>query len=322
MDMEDSAESPCVKKKSRWIREANKNCPNPTPLQTDTIAALQNALGNFDIIANEYVADVSRSLVCNESNQQLIEVQLDLGGDCYTHVHPNEMNIYDFSGWVTKHPGGEYNIQKWATGFEGHEVPPNGWFLTFPFYGVPERGVPQHPMSRWETKAVAPNIVYVAKFGDTIAFRDLPNDLKTEAVAEEFGAAPELLPGGGGVMVCGSKGEVSNDPMLTQQNEVRSNRHYTTPDDQMNNQKSVIWAEIALYGQDQLRQRMAWALAQIVTNVPVNINADTKTELYLHYYDIFVRCVEVYLSISLFLWCCLYLTFTNLNLPVLFTCAT
>jgi hypothetical protein len=29
----------------------------------------------------------------------------------------------------------------------------------------------------------------------------------------------------------------------------------------MNNQKDVVWTEIALFAQDQLRQRMAWALA-------------------------------------------------------------
>ena len=46
----------------------------------------------------------------------------------------------------------------------------------------------------------------------------------------------------------------------------------------MNNQKQVIWTEIALFGDDQLRQRFAWALAQIVTTVPGNIDAYDKTE--------------------------------------------
>ena len=38
----------------------------------------------------------------------------------------------DFTPWVTGHPGGEYNIQKWAEGWEGTE----GWYLDFPFEGV------------------------------------------------------------------------------------------------------------------------------------------------------------------------------------------
>ena len=50
-----------------------------------------------------------------------------------------------------------------------------------------------------------------------------------------------------------------------------------------------MWTEIALEGEDQLRQRMAWALAQIVTTVPANIDGYDRTEIYLFYYDIFVR---------------------------------
>jgi len=57
----------------------------------------------------------------------------------------------------------------------------------------------------------------------------------------------------------------------------------------MANQKHVVWSEIALNGEDQLRQRMAWALCQIVTTVPSNINARFQTEIYTEYYDICVK---------------------------------
>lgn len=40
---------------------------------------------------------------------------------------------------------------------------------------------------------------------------------------------------------------------------------------------------------DQLRQRMAWALAQIVTTVPDNILASDTTEPHVNFYDIMVR---------------------------------
>jgi hypothetical protein len=34
---------------------------------------------------------------------------------------------------------------------------------------------------------------------------------------------------------------------------------------------------------------MAWALAQIITAVPVNIDAYDNTEIFTHFYDIFVK---------------------------------
>jgi len=53
-------------------------------------------------------------------------------------------------------------------------------------------------------------------------------------------------------------------------------------------QKTKVWTHIALEEQDQLRQRMAWALCQIFTVVEDNIG-DITTEIYLNYYDICVR---------------------------------
>ena len=77
-------------------------------------------------------------------------------------------------------PGGPYHIQKWAQGWEGHP----GWYLIFPFYGNITRRIPEHPMNRWVTRAKEPDIVKVARLGDNIAYRDLPSELKTDAVAE------------------------------------------------------------------------------------------------------------------------------------------
>ena len=46
---------------------------------------------------------------------------------------------------------------------------------------------------------------------------------------------------------------------------------------------------ISLSPQDQLRQRMAWALSQILIVTPKQINEGGLSEAYLNYYDIFVR---------------------------------
>ena len=46
---------------------------------------------------------------------------------------------------------------------------------------------------------------------------------------------------------------------------------------------------IALDSNDQLRQRMAWALSQILVITPNQIADIGLSEIYLNYYDIFVR---------------------------------
>lgn len=76
---------------------------------------------------------------------------------------------------------------------------------------------------------------------------------------------------------------------MTEHFDVRSNEREVTSSDEANNQKSVIWNEIAVLEDDQLRQRMTWALAQLVTVVPSNIDGYDRTEIYTSYYDIFVR---------------------------------
>ena len=100
------------------------------------------------------------------------------------------------------HPGGSYNIMKFAEGWDGHD----GWYLNFPLNGNSTRNIPMHPMSRWDNNAQAPNIEFVARFGDSIVYRDLPNDLKTDGIAEKFGAISDQVLEGG-VVVCGSAGE-------------------------------------------------------------------------------------------------------------------
>ena len=54
--------------------------------------------------------------------------------------------------------------------------------------------------------------------------------------------------------------------------------------------KKNVWAMIALEeDNDQLRQRVAWALSQILVVTPNQIMEDNMVECYLNYYDIFVR---------------------------------
>jgi len=107
-----------------------------------------------------------------------------------------------------------------------------------------------------------------------------------------------------GVVVCGSIGEVSNsgeesfggrinafDSVADSTNQF--NRNMGTLNDPYISYKNTIWANIALSGQDQLRQRMAWALYQLIPIGADLTTADAQMAKYVEgwtqYYDIFVR---------------------------------
>ena len=130
--MEDLDKHACRKTESRWEVNRGSTCSAPTSLQAATMAALEDAITSSSD-SNQFTKDVRRSRSCdsNDVNVGKINIQIQVGSDCYKHVHPDHLNVYDFSGWVTNHIGGEYNIKKWAQGWEGHE----GWYLNYPFYG-------------------------------------------------------------------------------------------------------------------------------------------------------------------------------------------
>ena len=127
-----------------------------------------------------------------------------------------------------------------------------------------------------------------SRFGDVVNYRDLITDLKDPAVANALGGS-DFVSVADGVITCGSVGEVANDPAFGGMFDAENNKEETTSDKDHEQQKTKIWTKIALESADQLRQRMAWALSQILTIVPGNIDANTETEIYVSYYDIFVR---------------------------------
>lgn len=107
--MEDASENPCVKSISRWTRDVNATCSSPsTTLKPATVDALEYALyvSFFQYWPNSYLADVYRNLDCDASDlPHEPNIQLNYNGDCYTHVHNDHLNIYDFSGWVSVYSG-------------------------------------------------------------------------------------------------------------------------------------------------------------------------------------------------------------------------
>jgi hypothetical protein len=131
---------------------------------------------------------------------------------------------------------------------------------------------------------------YVGRFGDELNFDDLTINLRTQAIADFFGAS-SASEHGIGTMVCGSPGEVANNALFGDEFDMgldsRWDRTATIQDFEA--QKFSVWNTVVLYGEDQLRQRMAWALSQICAMVPGDIDEEDETEPFISYYDVFVR---------------------------------
>ena len=202
-------------------------------------------------------------------------------------MHGDHGNVYDFSAWTTAHPGGAAAIARFAGGAASPFV------LAYPA---------SHAMDRWaDNKA---GLAYVGKYGDAVPFTSLPATLQTVAVGEAFGAVATYPDEG--FEACGSPGEVANDPALGNRYAKWLDRKVVgsgdDPDDRdglevtlgygpsgsANAGKQVVWYETALFAADQLRQRCAWALAQVYVVSDGDV-APASTEAHAAFYDIFVR---------------------------------
>lgn len=99
----------------------------------------------------------------------------------------------------------------------------------------------------------------------------------------------------GCAVACGSPGEVesSNEHSFTILGDTWdgvSNQQVDTKYEKMPPplSKSAVWTMLSLTASDQLRQRVSWALWQIF-DVSSSDSSDGQTEMWLNYYDIFVR---------------------------------
>lgn len=99
--MENLDEHSCLEPKSRWEVQRNTICSSPTPLNAITITALKTAIiGSTD--PNVHLKDINGPLACDPSDISVgtLGLQIQVNSDCYTHVHKDYKNVYDFSGWV------------------------------------------------------------------------------------------------------------------------------------------------------------------------------------------------------------------------------
>lgn len=206
----------------------------------------------------------------------------DRNGNCWLNVHPEHLNVYDFTYWTLNHPG---NLLLFPRNPIEEFAQANSTTLTFPA---------SHEMLRWRENRE--NFGFVGRLYDTIPFADLPMGLRTVSTSEYFGfVASSDIPyeNSTGVVVCGSPSEVANNLSLGGSllhgafDSYNRKLLQSTSSADFTRQKQIVWTTVALNSSDQLRQRVAWALAQILVISPESME-NFLSEDFLTYYDIFV----------------------------------
>ena len=283
--------SPCVPNlRSRWeILDASKCTATRMGAETNaTLVKLLSQRGTIDM--NQGLRDItfpSTGMSCSSDHTTLVEADIIINTKCFRRVHPEHLSVYDFTYWAEEdtHPGNmvaamrnaPHPIKKWMDLNRSA-------ILLYPAQRIPGNTfLNAHPINRWNM--YSPKFTKVGRFGDIIKFVDLPNEIRQAAVAEYFGAKTEVI--GTAILTCGSPYETANDPNNGHLFEVTTERD-TEWD--LWRQREYIWTQISLTAPDQLRQRVAWAFAQLLVVARFAIEVEgSHTEAFLTYYDIFVR---------------------------------
>lgn len=282
--------------RSRWIRTPGV-CTHPTGLHGTTKAVFEAALTAAgleqgsnqnirDVVASDFTAAHGGECVirAEDTDKTGRVANITLDGDCWSHSHPDERNVYDFTNWANVHPGNVDAARANRKNPIVHFADDGDSVLVFPFW---------HPMSRWDERSDQTRnnryFEYIGRSGDRIDFALLPVRLQTAGMAAYTGAvsSQDIT----SFEACGSRGEVSNDPTL-------SNSYLTIDKDNLQGFDTfhdyrfegagMNWLNVVLHSDDQLRQRVAWALSQIIVAGQPDFAFESDVELWAHFYDNFV----------------------------------
>ena len=310
--------SPCSGS-SRW-RSSDGPCTEETGLDDGTKASIRSAIQTSSD-ANTRVKD----LVVIEgtcSGDDVIGASVTVGDQCWSHTHPANLNVVDFTYWVAgnsrvgpiEQAYGENPTARYAwnddprymmslsqDGYTWKEFTTSYLRLFTDLYRLKALGVQTDP------EQIPGGGYLLARLGDTISFKDLPLEIQTPDFAEFVGAT---VVGGGeydGSEACGSYGEVANDATLGHNygfygvarlgGDIASTYYFRSKGLRMadamspHNDKSALMTNIHTYSEDQLRQKVAWAFNQllVVSRDAFPSQHSTEMEHWPAYQDIFVR---------------------------------
>ena len=286
------AKSPC-EGTSRWKRvRADGPCTasEETPLDDATAATLRTALRETADTANEMYRDMLKP--SGECANKLDGVEsrgarLSVDGSCWEHVHPHSGDVVDLTLWTQSHPGNANAIRA------GRPNP----ITTFAKYGLSHMYFPSnHDMDRWRYGRIFMSTI--GRIGDVISYADLPTATQSRATAAALGALADAEMGAASAgESCGSPGEVANEPikghryaMWLYGDKLRDDPVYDRESPVLHTYpqiegKSMVWLNIAFDADDQLRQRMAWALSQVFVIGVSGLDKEDQMEPWFAFYE-------------------------------------
>jgi hypothetical protein len=98
--------SPCASGTSRWRRTSGLCSSATSGIQSATLATLERALSS-STDPNPFVTDITLTgnEPCTDVGRETVGAKIQVGADCFEHVHPNEEDVRDFSLWAITHDG-------------------------------------------------------------------------------------------------------------------------------------------------------------------------------------------------------------------------
>lgn len=251
---------------SRWIPSS---CSGSNPgVRGETRDIFVDLLSQSDD-TNPYVRDVTfpaTGVSCHPDDMGAFSFQVKDKDSCWLNVHQSHLQVFDFTEWVQQHPGGREYITQFASQNEG-----NAFKLSFPDW---------HEMSRWHGWSTFYRSE-IGRYGDVVRFSELPSGLHTETIAGALDAHA-VLAMTGPTVVCGSPLEVASDPSTAgiQMQDAFAAAGTFDSAHNLDRHRRIIWVQIILNAKDALRQRVAWALSQILV-VTRNDNSNDLTEAWM-----------------------------------------
>jgi hypothetical protein len=277
---------PCDRAWSRWIPI---NCTGAEQKQNATIQEIfSQLLYHAADKSNPYIRDIYNSygtpcpsLYSKSTGFEVLDFNK---AHCWKHVHPDHLSVYDMTFWTRlgTHPGNSVYRNPIKEFAESGKTT-----LLFPS---------SHTMNYWSDNKLVMGL-YVGRYGDQVHYYDFPNALRSQMLNEYFGFSPYSInyTDSKGIVVCGSPNEIENDLTLGGSQgrgafDIYNQNFVATEALDTLKQKRIVWTHVILTAKDQLRQRVAWALSQILAVSPAAIiDGEFNTEGMTAFYDIFVR---------------------------------
>lgn len=152
-----------------------------------------------------------------------------------------------------------------------------------------------HSMKRWEDNKKY--LTFVGRLHDLVDFKELPTSVQSPGMAAFLGAseADKPAPEHPTMDVCGSPGEVESKPELGHQysmyltDELKDDFQTDIKVGNRRMFKQMNFYSTVLTAPDQLRQRMAWALSQILVIGEEGLGNPENLEYFTVYRDLFVK---------------------------------